>query len=323
MYAAIAKAQMKAVAVLFAVLAAAGTAAGTAQAIDHHTTRNEIAAAGNRAHFWRVIAGEEAPNAPTVDNALAKDLKERLGPIDRNASELPDEIKEFRGSSNTYGGITDAIGTDPFDSQGAPCLECGPLDAETQRNLLEIKRGHVNDVLRRDTPLLDETYTLTPWGLSGVETAGLIWVVGGPLTLVYALKRTRAKGLDWRLDGNDPAAKALIQFIALPAFAVHRPVHAIRRRRFLKRVRECYPEHTALLAEVDHMLDRASLRYGDEQRVIAVQAARDELQQQLESLTRSREAGDLDVLVENMESRLVDIKQSLEIRKEVLKELDA
>lgn len=312
---------------VFVVLTVAAILIGAGvQGLQHNTQRHEVAAAQNRAHFWRVIAGEEVPNTPTVDNALAQDLKERLGPIDRNTTELPDEIKHFRGSSNSYGGITDAIGRDPFDNQGLPCQECGPLDRSTQKNLLEIKRGYVDRVVRSDTPILDATYTVTPYGLPTWQFGLFWWIAVGGLSLTWGVGRARIKraiDLDWRItEGDESNAKLAIHVISLPTIIVYRLDVRHRRRKLEHQLREQYPDCAALIDDVDHMLDRVSLRYGDDDRVAAVQAARDELQRELESLTRSKNAGDIDILVKSMESRVEAVRESLTSRQEALKELE-
>lgn len=139
-------------------------------ALDRASHNDALRTVNNRNAFYRVIAGESTPTSPTVDARLALDLREALGGIDPDATQLPDEILKFQGTSNAYGGITDAIGFDPFNGAGLSCSECGPLDREVQQQLLEIKQGHVADVLIATPP--QPGYHLIPldlawwlWGL--------------------------------------------------------------------------------------------------------------------------------------------------------------
>lgn len=120
--------------VVWLVVAAIASAVHThnqAGALDHWRTRG---------HFYRVIAGEEDASAPTVENKLALDLK----PLSRG------ELSRFQGNSNAYGGITDALGVDPFD--GSCGIECGHLTGAVQGNVTRAKSGAVGVVIASDRP---------------------------------------------------------------------------------------------------------------------------------------------------------------------------
>lgn len=89
-------------------------------------------------HFWLVVAGQIPSGQATVDNALADDLRVRLGKHGANAP-LPVKITSMLGREGSYGGVRDVLGFDPFDS--SICDECGPLTTQTLRDLLTVKHG--------------------------------------------------------------------------------------------------------------------------------------------------------------------------------------
>jgi len=86
-------------------------------------------------HFYQVVDGEISGSESGPANKLARDLKA-----------LPaDQLEEFRGDSNRYGGIAGELGFDPFD--GINCSECGPLDQEVIENVQTVKDGGLEQVL--------------------------------------------------------------------------------------------------------------------------------------------------------------------------------
>jgi hypothetical protein len=109
---------------------------GVLQLNDRTAVTRHEQVAENRIHFWRVIAGQETASSPTVDNQLANDLKVALE---------KDQLAEFRGTSNQYGGISEALGSDPF--AGESCKECGPLSGEMLVDLITIRNGDVDKLV--------------------------------------------------------------------------------------------------------------------------------------------------------------------------------
>jgi hypothetical protein len=299
---------------------------GVAQSIEKHENTQAIEAAAKRAHFWRVIAGKEAPGAPTVENRLAKDLKSRLGPVTADASELPNSIHRFRGSSNAYGGISDAIGMDPFDESGLACNECGPLDANTKAKLLLIKQGQVDQVIVSDQPeTIPAGYTLTPFGWSGLTTGLLLWALGGPLVLLGAHRWASAStnngynlrrfgDLSWKLDGEADGAKLTSMALAPTFFAFYLPYRAANYRRFCQQVREKFPNQMGEIDEIDRFLRRMPDRYTDDRRVKELQRQRNDLMAELESLTRSGVSSGFDFEIAMRSEELAGTKQHLQDR---------
>lgn len=161
----------------FRIWASAGTGVVAALGIMFGATvahngsiHNQIQQAHARQHFWAVVAGRDAPDEFTVANKLGSDLRLLVGPVDGNATRLPPPLTSFRGDPNAYGGITDEIGVDPFVSGGG-CNECGPLTGYMQAGLLDVKRGHVDEVIAAAKPSVHER-----------SAAWMLWVL-----VVYAL----------------------------------------------------------------------------------------------------------------------------------------
>lgn len=110
---------------------AAGHNAQTSDRYDHQTAQ-----LAKREHFYRVIAGKDSGEDPGPANRLARDL--------RDLSE--DEVYNFEGDTNRYGGITEELGFDPFS--GSRCDECGPLDNKLERDIALIKEGKLDAALQ-------------------------------------------------------------------------------------------------------------------------------------------------------------------------------
>lgn len=271
--------------VVLACVAALTGLSGGYQAINHHAQSQTAKAANNRIHFYKVIAGEESGGTPSVDNTLAKDLKTRLGP--QGAGALPEPITAFRGNSNAYGGITEAIGQDPFDESGLSCFECGPLDQETQANLLLVKHGQIDVVIQKTAIHVSTGYTLTPWGI-GILAYGLLWAVG--LSAFFFGAPT------WRFYVS---------------------------RRFDAKVRKNYPDYAETLSEVDTVLDRINAHHNHDPKVTALVTARDDLMDQLRHLTRAKSMNGIEDEVKDAEIRMTDLRATLDRRKEIAKELES
>lgn len=322
----LARAQAKVAGVLLAIILGLTGAAGISQAVSHDRHETAVEVVEERAHFYRVIGGEESASSPTVDNTLAAELRDRLGPVNTNATELPAAIDNFRGDSNAYGGITDAIQMDPFDETGLSCFECGPLSAEFKDKLLEIKKGNVEQVIHSELPTPESTpgYTFTPGGISTASYVGLLWLVGGPLTLLLAHRRLKDRSdyvrhfgdLSWTFDTNaELALTAMSPSFLIPYLALRRA----NRRRFERQVRERYPDPMRWVDEVDHMIERIPPRELDNPEVLQLQAHRDELVAELSSLTRAKGATFAHQLGD-MNARLKDVQYWLTIRQELMDE---
>lgn len=304
---------------LFLLACAVGGNVGS-QALTHNMNQEVAEQYATRAHFYRVVAGEEDAGAPTVDNQFAQDL--------RNSQDL----RDFRGSSNTYGGISNALGEDPFVSEG--CEECGALTVEFRTNVEQAKSGKLDAVLRREIHAVDtEGFTVTPWGLSVPAAAGMLWLFGGPLALALGHRRAMRHAstndydvrqfadLNWNLNGKEDGYKLTLMMLAPGFFVPYGAWRAINRRKFHQRVADSYASEMALVREIDRDIER--LRgHGDDPKVKALCEGRDALVREIESLTRSSDSSGVDALVADSTDRLDYIKASLQGRKEFLAELE-
>lgn len=335
--------QVKIIAVLFAFLSVVGIATASIQLVQHHDHRRATATAEARSHFWKVVAGVEQPNAATVDNTLAQDLHDRLGPStvvgDPNSfNRISQRIEDFRGNSNEYGGITDAIGYDPFADETLPCKECGPLDARTIHNLLLIQQGNLKVVLAKDVPHYSDKYKFTPFGVGVLPVAVLAWFIGGPITLAAAHQRlmglSRAEkvhdydirqfsDLSWSLNGDHDGTKLALMALSPSFFLPFTVWRAANKRRFEKKVCAAYPSEMAMVQDIDRVLARVSLRHGDNPKIQALQHARETLVDEIQSLTRSSDQQSVDALVARTEQKLKDVEQSLQDRQDARAELAA
>jgi hypothetical protein len=159
---------------------AAGLNAGSDESYDDR--RN---AALKEQQFWSIVAGEQgAP--PGVFGKLATDLK----------NTPDDELDDFRGDSNRYGGITDELGFDPFN--GTDCSECGPLDQYVINTVIDIRSGRLTVVLEG----------LEPEPASNVGGAPFwiwtLWFVSGPAVVggMY-VRNARAYERQYREYGQE------------------------------------------------------------------------------------------------------------------------
>ena len=305
------------VAVLLLLVALATGGSAVAQAANHYQNQDAAEQYANRAHFYRVLSGEESGSA-TVENQLARDLR------------ATDNLNDFRGHSNSYGGIADAIGEDPFVSEG--CEECGALRPEFREKVEQAKDGNVEQLISRDIPALDTSgFHFTPFGLSVGAAVGGLWMIGGPLALAVGHRRAlhdrrydvrQFADLNWNLNGKADGHKLTLIMLAPGFFIPYGIWRALNRRRFQKRVAECFSSEMQMVHEIDQVLDKISLRHGDHPKVEALQAGRDELVQEIESLTRAQSSGSVDDLIASQTERLEFIKGSLESRKEFAKELE-
>lgn len=300
-------------AVLTVLVTVTGVAAA-GQAIQKDKQTEAQKAAESEVRFWRVVAGVEAGSSPTVDVLLARDL--------RGLSSS--QVNEFQGNSNRYGGITDAIGYDPFDETGLDCLECGPLDPYTKQNLSTIRQGGLEQVL--DSIVVPSPSTglaLTPLGMSVPLYLILLWAVGGPFTLAgahYAAKFTNeryaaVRRFDdlWTEDETVSREQVLLApTFFLPYLLYRSAIH----RNFQQRVRDMFPQQMEAIDSFDRALERAPVDLGQWQ---ILREKRNEVVRELESQTRSGEGTDDDI--SRLMKSIQDVGEYLSIREDAKREL--
>jgi hypothetical protein len=316
-------------AIMAAVLISVGAVAAGVQAVNREEAQEQLAVTDQEASFWQVIAGEEPGTASNVSNHLARDLRAIIND--------DDALEAFRGHSNRYGGITSAIGFDPFDGTGQSCVECGPLSASTLANIRSIRDGNLDDVLGAvEVVEVDEGFTLTPFGWSVATTIALLWVFGGPATLLLAHKWAQSSmwvqhghapyvrsfaDLKWDNNGKQQFEKLLLTITA-PTFIFPWRFYQDRTRdRWMDKVRVDFPDQWAVIEQVNEYLPKVK----DADRRLELEEQRDTVLAELESLTRAygqldRPLGrdvELDYLMEGLERARDDLKMRREVRDEV------
>ena len=145
-----------------------------------------------RVDFWKVVAGEQAPNSSGVNTRLAVDLREALGGAEASAESLPKAVSEFKAGPNTYGGVEELIGMNPFDNSGRGCDVCGPLSSQMKADLLLIKQGKLDVLLASEQAAApkDTGIDVTPFsGVAGALFWAAVYTIGTTSALVIAVRR--------------------------------------------------------------------------------------------------------------------------------------
>lgn len=312
--------QLRIVSAVAAALLLLVGGSATVQAINHSHAQEQSEVSEKEAHFWRIVAGEASGSTPTVDVLLARDLR-GLNAV---------QVNEFRGNSNRYGGVTDAIGFDPFDETGLDCFECGPLDQDTKNNLGLIRSGQLEDVLATtvvEKP--DEGFSLTPFGLGIPTTVIFLWMVGGPLTLAAAHYSARyfspstyparrfsdAWQMDSMVDRSEHRTIYTLVMLAPSFFIPYGAWLITSQKRLGEQVREKFPDHMMFIDDLDRTLDRLPESFEKEQ----VRSLRNSVMLELESQTRGFGS---DRELDSLLSRLTDVQEHLALRTRALKELE-
>jgi hypothetical protein len=130
--------------------------------------KHDLQDANARVRLYAAAEGRSL-SEPSVERKLGADVyayaKAHSGHLDG-----------FRADTNSYGGITDAIGEDPFD--GINCSECGPLKPEWQERLESATQGKAN------LPNLIDRPTKPGNPARSVGVLLLLWAFVLPLLLV-------------------------------------------------------------------------------------------------------------------------------------------
>jgi hypothetical protein len=219
--------------------------------VQYNNAQTNYRVSQREGQFWLAVAGEGSDTMPVVASSLARDLNEILGNEDAMGS--------FIGSSNRYGGITEAVGFDPFDSTGLRCNECGPLSAYTVRQMENIDDGGIAQVLGAvvQTEPVQE-YRLTPFGASFAGTFFLSWMFIGSASLLLAAKLSGVKlrELDWDYsNGKQVPEKIVMTALAPPVLAYVKGFHWSYSNRLDKKLREQFPEQMELVSKADELLE--------------------------------------------------------------------
>ncbi len=325
--------QMKVLGIAFAAILALTGVGWYQQQSAVQTQQQAAAEADVRADFYRIIAGQESPGDSGVKTRLAEDLRELLGETNPSATSLPKTVEDFDiATSNRYRGISDELGVDPFAS-ASTCTECGQLSAEFKAKLLQIKKGQVEALISSEAVTVDTSLHLTPFGVSGLSELGLIWLLGGPLSLALAHRWANARendyqlrrfgDLDWKLDGTCDGTKMTLMALSPSFFAPYLIWRKHQRREFEKQVEEKFPTETEILKSVQRMLDRLGLGSGDSRAHLEAEELVRYLRRELESRTRAGEDARLDAHYQRIVSELEQVGDALQSRDVSMAELDS
>lgn len=209
----IATLQAKILAGVAGVLMALTAASGVYQGISNHQANETASLIENRAEFWKVVAGEQAPSASNVQTKLAIELRDELGAKSVQVTKLPSGIEEFRAGANDFGGIEERIGINPFEAGALKCETCGSLSTEMKGKLLFIKQGKLDQVLASEqaTVSADRGINLAPFDMSLPLWIGLVYTSATTAALVISIRLDArrngysANKLSWTYEGGTTA----------------------------------------------------------------------------------------------------------------------
>lgn len=286
------KTQARILGVLFGVYLLIAGASGLIQAHTHSVNRGLLEKNRTEQHFWQAVAGESSTSAVTVDNLLAEDL--------RVANTSADKISAFRGDSNKYGGITDAIGEDPFDGSSLNCVECGPLKPDVQRKLAQVRAGDVQNVLRDTAQAYDvEGYTFTPFAISAALWLVIVYLMAFPVTYILAHQAMGEKMVkSWHMLVSFPLLWACV------SVSNARTGHTQA-----KNIREQFPDYAQILDQTDEALGK--VRIDAPERAILKKTRDDvytELLRQVSDSHEGKSKDDLRLLMDDLDRTAVAVQ---------------
>lgn len=287
--------------VVLAVVLFCTAGAGVWQAAIGHPAaqqRNERLSA--EVHFWNAVAGESSTDAPTVENQLASDL----------ANVPANKLASFRGDSNRYGGITDAIGYDPFNGAGLNCVECGPLKSSVLRDVKLAKAGGLATVLAEvKAPVDGQGYTLTPFRVSVFAWVLFLWLIIGHASYVIV--------------GEDryPPESNVRAWLSAPIIALWRSIGTWRSERGeRKEFSSVFPDAAKQLDQADDLIRRLPASSATTQRLVTL---RDGVESELKRQARRGSASQDSDVAELMATSLQAMADTLEGKSVAQAEVDA
>ena len=277
--------------------------------------------AQDRSRFWLTIAGEAPPNFMTPDSSLATDLKDRLGPIQTNVTELPLAITSFKGNNNSYGGISDALSFNPFNNDGAGCSECGTLTTEVQSKLLLIKQGRVDEVVRSEQPPPDEPTS----PMRHLITVATFWLLGGTVTHLSIRKAHQerygyqASELKWTFDGDGDGAKLANTLMAPLIVVPERCRRRHHRVQFERTMRQHFPMAMDNLGRIRAQIATLEDQGAEPAQIHQLRDAHDDLRRQIEQSLLQR---DTHVVQQSLQRAIAHVNEELAATSENLRFTD-
>lgn len=291
------KIQLRIVTLMVGVVILATVLAGVVQFAQNNHNRQLQSRNDTQMQFWNIVATGES-NTISPEHTLAKDLHAILGDTEK--------INSFRGDSNLYGGVTYAIGFDPFN--GANCSECGPLDTSVKRNLDLIAKGDLSQVIADNKVTYKNDYTLTPFGIPTWKYLMLLYIVIGGGSYVIAMETAGEK---WRTDTQ--------MLVSAPGvYVVESFKNRKRTHKDDSQVRRQFPEYCALLDDVDESI--SSLPQGDDRNTL--KKRRDEVRLELLRQARSSHNAKSTDEMKDLAQALDVLSTTLKARSEARQDLD-
>lgn len=233
--------------------------------------------------FYRIAGGEISGSGTGPDLTLARDLDEWV--------EEGRDIQDFRGNSNRYGGVSDALGFDPFDSSGLGCFECGPLNDEAI--------AEINSVRETGETLIEPLQP--PKQGSWWAMAAGVWLIGGPLSLYAVSSGFSNAYFQFSNILSTNKIPLATKVMTGPLYLLVEVPYRIRKRRHEHSLRSAFPEQMQTLDEVDGAL--ALLKGDNTPGTEVLESMRHEVVLELErqaSSTKTSEQ-DLDDLMEKLD----------------------
>ena len=277
-----------------------------------------------RAEFWQVIAGEKSPNTSSSAARLAVNLRDKL-------QNSPDDIGTFRAEASDYPGVVDKLGFNPFDNTGLSCTICGPLSPQMKNNLMEVRQGHVDQLVEHELSSVETPATLSVGAI--IAWSALIYAGGSVASVMFAVRRDSrrnkydASTVDWRsLGSSDDTYKTKSKALSLPYFIVVVPIKKALGKDFESTLKKTFlfddeRELTRLQNQV------RSLPPGEEREALQsmLYQLRDGIDQQAETF-RSKELefqpNDANALSKSIAQQASDLRERLETRAQVYRELN-
>lgn len=325
------KLQVKIVAGIWGVLLSAAAITGGYQQYEHIQAQEEFEKAEQRSDFWRIIAGTQAPSSVSADAKLASTLSDLLGPIDPSATELPEEVVDYNVTINTFGGVERALGFEPFVVESGTGI--GSLNNYMLNQLLRIKQGAVESVVADELSDAEpQGYEATLFGVPLVLWFGAAVIGGNTFALLLAVRNDSRdhkydrRELNWKNTGGTTADayKRRSKLVSPLYFWAIVPLQKGEDYEALLRNTNLLDEHrdlTVLLGKLHEL--PAGTQDG----------ARDQIEQllaQIDQQVRSYvgedltfESDDADRVSALVQARTAEIAQSLSLREEALRELNA
>jgi hypothetical protein len=248
--------------------------------------------------FLSVAGGDTTGDGTSIANTLGRDIDAWL--------DEGRDIADFRGSNNRYGGITDALGYDPFDESGLDCSECGPLSADAQADITATREGNN----------LDVAFPEAPEPINWPAALGTYYLFGGAFGYLCGTISTRRRSMSF-YDDLYVGVPTVCKVLAGPAYIPLEVIERMQERNHEHKLRAAFPEQMQVVDEVDRalaVLDDDDPRWDNLADMRADVMA--ELEAQCSSAPTSED--DLDVLM----AQLQNSREFLTVRRDVLKELD-